>query len=277
MEEYKFAYVPKKRSIACRPISREIGITTNRIHMHNQEEMIFITSCGRVRLVCNGNTITVSTPAMVINRAGAFHETVEVLEAPMECFVCFFHPQIFAGLNSQWCCTDEIYGSSDLTVLPLSQQQCAELIPLFCLLQQQPESQRRFLLLCVFDQLARLLAEGLSPIRVRSKLTYIFEVAGLLQDLEQGRELTLEQLADRFHVSQTKLKTDFKKITGMPLHAFRRRVQLQEAKILLENTQLELAQIAYCCAFHDESYFIRAFRQEYGVTPGVYRKQLKNP
>lgn len=216
MEEYQFAYVHKRQRILCRRHTRAVGITTNKIHMHNQEELLFITSTGQVRLVSNGNTVTTATPALIINRAGAFHETVEVLDSPMSCFVCFFHPQVFAGLGSQWCCTPEVFGSSDLTVIPLSERQCMELIPLFSLLQQQLESQQRFLLLCIFDQLGQLLAEGLEPIRVNSKLTYIFEVASLLQDMEKGRELTLDQLAERFHVSQTKLKTDFKKIIGIP-------------------------------------------------------------
>ncbi len=273
MEDYHFIYHPKQQSVFSVKIRRPVGYTNYNIHMHNQEEIIFAFSSCRVRVASNGNEITVHTPAVIINRAGSFHETLEVLDNEMDCYVCSFHPQVFTGLSSQWCCAETVFGNSNLTVLPLSERNCTELTPLFTLLTKQPEPQRRFLLLCIFDQLGRLLAEGLNPIRVSSKLTYVFEVAGLLQNMENGRELTLEQLSERFHVSQTKLKTDFKKITGMPLHAYRRHVQLQEAKILLENTQMELAQIAYSCAFNDESYFIRAFRKEYGITPGAYRKQ----
>lgn len=272
MEEYQFAYVPKRQSIVCGTHMRQIGITTNKIHMHNAEELLLITSCGHVRLVSNGHTVTVSTPALIVNRAGAFHETVEVLEVPMQCYVCSFHSGIFTGLSRQWCGADAVLEDSGLVVLPLSKQQCQELAVLFQLLQQQPESQKRFLLLCIFDQLEHWLNDGLIPIRIRSQQTYIFEVAGLLQNMEKGRELTLDRLAERFHVSQTKLKTDFKKITGMSVHAFRRHAQLEEARIMLANPQMELSQIAYCCGFNDESYFIRTFRQAFGMTPGAYRK-----
>ena len=93
--------------------------------------------------------------------------------------------------------------------------------------------------------------------------------------MQSKENLTLTGLATRFHVGQTKLKSDFKKITGTTLHAFRRQAQLQEARILLEGTELSISQVSAQSDFKDEGYFIRAFRQEYGMTPGTYRKRWR--
>ena len=84
---------------------------------------------------------------------------------------------------------------------------------------------------------------------------------------------TLDVLAERFHVGKTKLKADFKKITDMPIHTFRLRQQLHAARSQMARTDASLAQVASDCGFTDESHLIRAFRAEYGITPGAFRKK----
>ena len=83
---------------------------------------------------------------------------------------------------------------------------------------------------------------------------------------------TLEDLCQAFHISPTKLKTDFKRFTGMPVMAYRNRIRLEKARVMLTTTPMPQAQVAYACGFADESYFIRAFKKHYGITPAVCRK-----
>ena len=272
IQDYKFAYIPKQKPLTCRPVFRSIGPTTDKIHMHNSGELTLITTKASALVVSNGNTFRIQTPALVWSREGSFHELLEVCQQDISCIVCFYKPQLLAGIPAELR-YQQLFANADLLVFQLNEHQLDSLLPWFHLLQTVPLSQGRFLLLCLFDQLQQLVASGLNPIRSGTTLTYIFEVAALLQNPDQEK-LTLEALANRFHVSASKLKTDFKKVTNMPLHAFRRHVQLQSARILLETTNQELAQIAYTCGFTDESYFIRAFRKEFGITPGNYRKQL---
>ena len=111
---------------------------------------------------------------------------------------------------------------------------------------------------------------------VRSNITphYVFQLAYQLQDLSKPMG-NIEELAQQFFVGQTKLKADFKKVFGVPILAYRRRVQLQTAKALLETDNSEIAQIATECGFQDESYFIQVFRKFYGITPAAYRRQKR--
>lgn len=43
---------------------------------------------------------------------------------------------------------------------------------------------------------------------------------------------------------------------------------------MLVNTDETVTQIAYSCGFNDLSYFIKQFKNEKGVSPGKFRKQL---
>jgi len=275
MLDYQFAYIPKKESISCKRVCRNMGHNTDKIHMHNFEEILLVTNRGACRHVNNGISVEIPTPAVILNRSGSFHAIVDIYESHLSAFVCFFHSQSYPGMSGEPPLLPRIFLGADLAALPLTQSQLEALLPLFSLLESRPISQKRFLLPCILEQLFQLLSEGVEPIRIHSGSTYIFEVAALLQNMSTNADLTLPALASRFHVSQTKLKTDFKKISGLPIHKFRRRAQLQESQILLESTNMELAQIAYACAFNDESYFIRAFRQEYSITPGNYRKKFR--
>lgn len=274
MEDYKFAYVPKYKTATCRYIFRPMGPVSDKIHIHDSVEIGLFTTKASCLVFNSGNHFRIQTPALIWHRSGAFHEMLEVYEQDINCYVCFHKPQLFSEVpkNLRY---EHIFENSDMLALQLTDSQLASFVPLFELLKTAPLPQKRFLLLCIFDQIAQLISSGLEPIRSSTTLTYIFEVAALLQNPE-NEKLTLEALADRFHVSQSKLKNDFKKVTDMPIHTFRRHVQLQSARILLETTNQELAQIAYTCGFTDESYFIRAFRKEFGLTPGNYRKQLSN-
>ena len=273
MQAYHFSYLPKHKTVSCRPVTRRVGPTTDKIHMHDSAEMTLVTTKAACLVVNNGNTFRIQTPALIWNREGSFHELLEVYEQDVQCYACFYKSQLFSQVPKQLC-QQSMFEGNDLLVLQLTEAQLESFIPLFELLRSAPLSQQRFLLLCVFDQMQHLIDRGLEPIRSGTTLTYIFEVAALLQNPD-GDKLTLDALAERFHVSPSKLKTDFKKVTDMPVHTFRRHVQLQSARILLETTGQELAQIAYACGFTDESYFIRAFRKEFGITPGNYRKQLQ--
>ena len=99
MKEYQFASFPVRGQLECVEYRRKIGLNTNMIHIHNAQEMILITSRGRVRTVSNGVDFVVDTPAVILNRQGAFHAIAEVYDNPLEGFVCFFHTGFFQLLG----------------------------------------------------------------------------------------------------------------------------------------------------------------------------------
>jgi len=84
---------------------------------------------------------------------------------------------------------------------------------------------------------------------------------------------TLADLAAMTGVSRFQLLRSFVRETGVTPHAYllQRRVGL--AKPLLASGH-SLAAVAYQLGFADQSHFTRAFRRQFGVTPGQYRAAL---
>lgn len=85
-------------------------------------------------------------------------------------------------------------------------------------------------------------------------------------------EITLKSLAAQFFLSETYLCDLFKRDTGESIMSFLRRIRLYRAKCLLAENRLPLREIAARCGYSDYSYFGRQFKEEFGVTPNLYRK-----
>lgn len=84
--------------------------------------------------------------------------------------------------------------------------------------------------------------------------------------------ITIAQLADRHHLSQTLLKTCFRQVYGRSIHAFLREQRLRKAAQLLETTGLPVLQVAADVGYGSVSQFGQAFRRQYGVSPAQYRR-----
>lgn len=275
MQNYEYAYLPGGSSFYYTEATYPQGHTERTIHAHERDELLVIDTVGSIQFACNGGFYTVHTPAAVWIRAGVFHQTVEVYDSDFHCAVIYHHEKIFSELPAQLLHRDFLSGC-DMLALPLNGQQVEELTQLVKPMRNKgcPQFQRTLLLLCLFDRLSGYAARSGPALRVGNAPHYVFRLAAQMQDL-QWQMPGLEQLAHQYFVGQSKLMADFKNIFGMPILTFRRHVQLQAAKILLETTNLDLAQIAEECGFTDDNYFIRVFRKYYGITPGGYRKSTK--
>lgn len=270
MEFLRYTYSPKVQSIVCTQVHRQEGFSRSSVHMHDHHELVLVTSQAVCRIINNGNPVEVAAPCVILNRAGSFHEVVEVCCGDYDSQVVFFHPQVLSRLPEEMLFEKQLF-SADLTAVSLTQDQLKRLEPLFSMLCHRPYTQQLPLLLTVFAAMAQLLQEGTALVRSTAADNYIFDVIELLQNQQQA--VTLSQLARQFHVCQTKLKADFKRITGLPVMTYKNHLRLEKAKILLDSTDETQARIAYTCGFSDESYFIRTFRKQFGMTPAAYRKR----
>jgi AraC family transcriptional regulator, exoenzyme S synthesis regulatory protein ExsA len=83
--------------------------------------------------------------------------------------------------------------------------------------------------------------------------------------------LTITELAKLCNRSLAAFKRDFKKQFSTSPRSYINKQRLNHALILLQNTDKLISEIAVECAFESPSYFIRIFRQEFGVTPRSIR------
>ena len=105
--------------------------------------------------------------------------------------------------------------------------------------------------------------EGVSP-EVRE--------AVLLIRREFASRLTVREIARRCRVSTTGLQQKYREETGTTIARTLRERRLAEASALLRETNLKLEAVALETGFGTIKNLWRLFKQEYGVTPGEWRK-----
>jgi len=86
-------------------------------------------------------------------------------------------------------------------------------------------------------------------------------------------EILIEQLAHVAHLSISALERRFKKHLAKTPQQFIRQIRLDNARRLLVETKLPIAQIAYQSGFSDHSYFSRHFKLMFDELPSELRQQ----
>ncbi len=84
--------------------------------------------------------------------------------------------------------------------------------------------------------------------------------------------ITLEEIAEASGLSTFRIAHLLKEATGKTALQNIHYLRIQEARRLLEQSDLSCTDIAYETGFGDQSYFIKQFRKWMGITPAKYRK-----
>ena len=83
--------------------------------------------------------------------------------------------------------------------------------------------------------------------------------------------ISLEDLARVANLSPYHFLRQFKKVVGLPPHAYQVQLRLQKAKALLK-LGTKPSEAALVSGFHDQSHLNRYFKQALGTTPSKYQK-----
>ncbi|MDD2486185.1 MAG: response regulator [bacterium] len=86
-----------------------------------------------------------------------------------------------------------------------------------------------------------------------------------------AEKLSLDLMAEYFHLSSGYLGSLFKFETGMAFRAYLRSVRIARARELMTDQRLNLTEIAFAVGYEDINYFSQAFLDETGVRPSEYR------
>ncbi len=109
--------------------------------------------------------------------------------------------------------------------------------------------------------------EGLPRHKLSQVLDYIHA------HLEQ--EISVTHLSAIANMSRYYFASLFKQSMGVSPYQYILIQRVEQAKRLLNQEELSLADIASVCGFANQSHFIRRFRQLTGVTPKVYRDAVR--
>ena len=106
------------------------------------------------------------------------------------------------------------------------------------------------------------------------------EVARALADTRRYMEehldepLTIPALSRRACLSATTFKEGFRRLYGLPVHAWLRQRRMERAAELLRSSSLSVLGVAQSVGYGSASQFTAAFQRQYGVTPAQYRKNV---
>lgn len=110
--------------------------------------------------------------------------------------------------------------------------------------------------------------------RWREEAEQVKIIREIHDDLAQhmDRRVTIEELAHRYLINPTTLKTVFKEVYGSSLAAHMKEHRMERAAALLRETDLSVAEIAGQVGYESQSKFTAAFKERFGQLPKEYRR-----
>ena len=88
-------------------------------------------------------------------------------------------------------------------------------------------------------------------------------------------EWNIEKMTALANLSRAQLMRLFKQQTGISPHAFVNLIRLRQAAVLLRQTADSVLSVALNVGFQSETHFGKAFKKQYGISPGQYRKNVE--
>ena len=89
---------------------------------------------------------------------------------------------------------------------------------------------------------------------------------------EMSNPPSLVELSKEINLSLKKLKEGFKKIYGKPVYQFLLEHKMELAKKLLSDSKNNVNEVSLKLGYSTASHFIAAFKNRYGVTPKMFKK-----
>ncbi len=84
--------------------------------------------------------------------------------------------------------------------------------------------------------------------------------------------IQVSEIADYVGIDRTYLYRIFMRQAGVSPKQYLSRYRLEEAKVMLVQTEYRITEIAYSCGYHDSSSFCRHFQKETKTAPARYRR-----
>lgn len=81
---------------------------------------------------------------------------------------------------------------------------------------------------------------------------------------------TLRELSLAVGLNEFRLKVGFKEVYGNTVFGFLLDHKMEQARLMLDNDQHKINEVAFALGYNNPSHFIAAFKKKYGITPKQY-------
>jgi AraC-type DNA-binding domain-containing proteins len=121
-------------------------------------------------------------------------------------------------------------------------------------------------IMMALQQLVRQAADYYSPVMIRMKL-YLDQLV--------GEPFHSEAFSRHIGLSFKQLNRIFKQHTGMTIYRYVLTRKIDIAKMMLQDTDMQVGDIAVHLGYDDPQYFSNLFKQKSGMSPTLYRQHVK--
>ncbi len=106
---------------------------------------------------------------------------------------------------------------------------------------------------------------------------WVKDLKALIQDqIDADMVVGLREISGELNLNPSYLSREFSRhFDNLTFGEYMRKIRIEKAVRLMENSDYSLTEIAYLTGFSDQSHFNRIFKKHTGKTPSVMRKELK--
>lgn len=104
---------------------------------------------------------------------------------------------------------------------------------------------------------------------------FIEKITLLIEENLSSEKIDINYLSDKMCMSGSTLYRKMKALTGLSTNEYVRKVKMENAERLLLEGKFNISEIAYKIGMNSTGYFRQCFKEEFGVSPSDYLKQIK--
>lgn len=257
------------------------------LHWHDEMEIVYVEK-GKLLYCINNQTVCASEGDYIFVKSGALHSFQGTKDIATTCRVFLFHLNFIYSFSPDCCQTnylaplalDEIHIAHALCPSDAGYPVVHSCFQTILEDERKPETGYELgikaALLMIMAALYRhhhiVKAEQSVYLRQRccenmkKALQYIHE--------NYAERISIETLSRLSNLSRYHFLHTFKQVTSMTCVHYINRYRLEKAAKLLAGTDISVTDAAFETGYENISYFIKLFRQKYGVTPLQYQKNL---
>ncbi|SDC28419.1 AraC-type DNA-binding protein [Paenibacillus sp. UNCCL117] len=259
------------------------------IHAHDGYEFHF--PCSSVGIcVVDGQQLEFVPGMLTIIRPGAYHfirstQTAEywrmILSVDEPYLAALMsHEPVMSGLLESWFPSEQISAAQ----LHLASKDEMEAVQhLLRTIELELEQRRPHFQLVIKARLLELFARlgRQTGTRLAKRTTMTASYRRLMTEVadhisaRHAEPLSIDELAETFHLSKSYLHKLFKQHTGQTPHQYQMLQRINHAKLRLSEGDEPITDISLELGFGEMAYFSRCFKEATGVTPSFYRSSMR--
>lgn len=282
MEDYQVSLeglLNRCQEIFRNPIEKKLLFfdAPEKANLHYVKRLLILTDGEMpIRYSVNGRLTEriLSEPAMIYSSDKSFFWSKNLPGKPAVCFSFSYFPNFIRAMVIDYDGVHKVPTSRDIfyhTDTPLSPAGMLLMDTLEKLHSEEQDAIAAELLM----PLLRLTLEDMQknhslpvamPSRTWARMCYVIKT-------HSHEAISREQIAKQLRITPQYVSNLCKKYSGKSFSELKLSYQFEYAEKLLQETNLNIEEIALNSGFNSANYFVRRFKNIYGITPGAYRKK----